>query len=266
MKDVNEDLENEDSDVRSKYENFVIAEPDEREDSDRDESTLVSVSHEMTDVSHISIVTSHIHEGLVQPISNPLSLKFVDLDDSSDEIKEEEEAHEYEDTDTRGVDDDELLLTDSEEPLNNQKLKINKLVDVCLHDIWFPSRIFSQPTDDTCIVTISNSVVARHFEIVGVTVRVPQSRIKPLRNDRSTEKTIPLSNLAESEVELKLKMLASLEFNLKEGHLTIGLNCRACWQAWDLIWQRLATCKGFALHEFLESEGRLRMKVLDDSS
>lgn len=254
-----DDLESEDSDVRSKYENFIIADPNELEDSDRDESTLISASAEMTE---ISIHTAQNHIGFVQNISNPLSLKFVDLDDSSDYIKEEEEAHD--ETETHGIEDDEILLTDSEAGLDNEKLKINKLVDVSLHDIWFPARIFSQPTDDTCIVTISNSIVARYFEIVGVTLRVPQARIKPLRNDKSTEKTIPLSNLAASEVELKLKMLAELEF--KEGLLTIGLTCRACWQAWDLIWQRLATCKGFALHEFLEAEGRLRMRVMEDSS
>ena len=64
---------------------FLRAEPDEREDSDRDESTMVSMSAEMTE---ISIHTAQNHAGFTQNISNPLSLKFVDLDDSSDEIKE----------------------------------------------------------------------------------------------------------------------------------------------------------------------------------
>ena len=48
---MQEDLEDEDSDIRSKYENFVIAEPDELEDSDRDESTLVDAfSQELTEI------------------------------------------------------------------------------------------------------------------------------------------------------------------------------------------------------------------------
>merc|ERR1719433_326605 len=118
---VDNDLQDADSDIRSKYEDFVIPEPDEREDSDRDESTLVSASAEMTE---ISIHTAQNHTGFVQNISNPLSLKFVDLDDSSDEIKEEEEAHE--ETETHGIEDDEILLTDSEAGLDNEKLKINK--------------------------------------------------------------------------------------------------------------------------------------------
>merc|ERR1719433_2598812 len=105
---VDNDLQDADSDIRSKYEDFVIPEPDEREDSDRDESTLVSASAEMTE---ISIHTAQNHAGFMQIISNPLSLKFVDLDDSSDEIKEEE-AHERDD-DT-GVEDDECFLSEGD--------------------------------------------------------------------------------------------------------------------------------------------------------
>ena len=132
-----------DEELRSQYENLVIAEP--RYDSDEDQSTLIeSQGQEVTEISIHTAGTGTLQ----QNIASPINLKFVDLDsDTSEEIKEvhnflcgnkiklkntgnkvcdcfflvrlkEEEA--YDASETAGYDDGELLLDDSEEDLINQ--------------------------------------------------------------------------------------------------------------------------------------------------
>merc|ERR1712154_248063 len=107
------------------------------------------------DMTEISIHTPG-GEAHLQNINSPLNLKFVDIDDSSDEsIKEEEEAHDHSET---FVDDERLVGEDSDEPVSIAKLRPNTLVEVALSRIWFPARVLAvEHEEDYCVVVILNS-------------------------------------------------------------------------------------------------------------
>lgn len=230
-------------------EDIIIAGPNSDMDSDADDRSTMVASDNFGDMTEISIHTpggDHI-----QNISSPLDLKFVTLDESSDEdIKDEEEA--LEDTETFGRDDDYMVEEDSDVPVALNKLVPNSLVEVAFNNCWFPARVLCVVDDQKCIVLLLDSFLAIWHDVTGMPVEVGAGRVKPLKRDRGIEKVIPLSNLVPSEVALKLNTVADLTFD--EGMVKLSLSCRGCWNAWDLVWQKLATCKGFVLDEFLQSE------------
>jgi len=243
---------------------FSIPEPDMLQDSDAD-SDGNYVSDHFGDMTEISI---HTPGGeTLQNINSPLNLKFVDLDESSDEsIREEEEAHD--ETETGMEDDERLVGEDSDEPISISKLSPNTLVEVALSRLWFPARVLSvEYEEDYCVVIILNSFLAMYFEIVGLRLKIHEGygRIKPLKNDRAPEKSLPLGSLDVTEVEIKLGSVAAV--SVDSGYLNISLNIRGCWNAWDLLWQKLSTCSGFVLHEFLEIENKfVQIQTNNDSS
>lgn len=244
---------------------FSIPDPSELQDSDADSDQEGNfASDNFGDMTEISIHTPAGNQ--LQNINSPLTLKFVDMEDSSDEpIRPEEDAHD--DTET-GYDDDERLVgEDSDAPIAIMKLSPNSLVEVALSRLWFPARVISVDVEeDYCIVIILNSFLAMYYDIVGVgmVVHGDVGRIKPLKKERTAEKSIPLSNLDPTEVQIKVSSVAEVHFD--SGYIILGLNCRTCWNSWDLVWQRLASCHGFDLHEFLDHENRFVQQMENDSS
>lgn len=243
---------------------FSIPDPSELLDSDA-ESDENFQSDNFGDMTEISIHTPA--GGQMQNINSPLDLKFTDMDDSTEEsIREEEEAHD--DTETGYEDAERIVGEESDAPVAINKLKPNVLVEVALSRLWFPARVVGLDLEeDYCIVMILDSFLAIYYDIVGIgmVIHGGRGRIKPLKNERKPEKSLQLKNIDKMEVQIKCSAVANTHFD-KSGYITFSLSCRTSWRTWDLVWQRLSTCRGFDLQEFLEHQPRFVVELDSDSS
>jgi len=233
---------------------LLIADPELDSDG---ETQSANYSDHMFDRSEITEISIHTPAGeFKQNINSPLNLKFATLDDSSEEMKSEEEAH------SGTIDDEEMFVGDNLASFDD--LDLNTQVEVALSNMWFQAKVVDLfPSSQFCTLVILQSFLAQHYELVGIPITVPFSRIQTHSNDKSRSKTLHIPSLNIDQINLVLNSLASVHYD--KDILSIELGCRQCWNAWDLVYQKIATVNGFSLQKFLNALPSFKV-IQDDTS